>query len=119
MWPFSPSYLTIVDEKKARQQKALTLGPPTLSSHDDKFTSATATEIVARIQKGEWTASQVVEAYIAQAIKAHTITNCLTEVMFEWAREQAKGLDEEFALTKKLRGALHGVPVSYTSSALL
>lgn len=31
--------------------------------------------------------------------------------MFEWAREQAKELDDEFASTKKLRGPLHGVPV--------
>jgi len=32
--------------------------------------------------------------------------------MFDWAREQAKDLDTEFASTKKLRGPLHGVPVS-------
>lgn len=31
--------------------------------------------------------------------------------MFDWAREQAKDLDEEFASTKVLRGPLHGVPV--------
>lgn len=87
----------------------------------------TATEIVSRIEKGEWTASQVIEAYIARASLAHAATNCLTEgvsprftsdivthtgaVMFDWAREQAHDLDAEFASTKKLRGPLHGVPV--------
>ena len=57
------------------------------------------------------------------------MTNCLTEseylcdineeiyliyaqVMFEEARTTAKSLDDEFAATKKLRGPLHGVPVS-------
>lgn len=40
-----------------------------------------ATEIVSRIKKGEWTASQVLEAYIAQAKVAHDQTNCLTEGM--------------------------------------
>jgi hypothetical protein len=75
-----------------------------------------------------------VEAYIARAAFAQAITNCLTEggvtysfqnvasidypaylsceVMFDWAREQAKDLDNEFVSTKKLRGPLHGVPVS-------
>ncbi|KAF8733457.1 hypothetical protein AX14_003820 [Amanita brunnescens Koide BX004] len=33
-------------------------------------------------------------------------------VMFDWAREQAKTLDDEFAATGKIRGPLHGVPVS-------
>jgi len=35
-------------------------------------------------------------------------------VMFDWARKQAKTLDEEFAATGKVRGPLHGVPVSCT-----
>jgi amidase len=38
-----------------------------------------ATEIVSRIEKGEWTATQVVEAYIARAAFAQATTNCLTE----------------------------------------
>ncbi|KAG6854260.1 hypothetical protein C0991_008953 [Blastosporella zonata] len=33
--------------------------------------------------------------------------------MFDWAREQAKDLDSEFASTGKLRGPLHGVPASF------
>ncbi|KAG6854261.1 hypothetical protein C0991_008954 [Blastosporella zonata] len=79
MWPFGPSYLKIVDAKKAKQQEALARAvPPILSpGGDEKFINAT--EIVSRIQKRDWTASQVVEAYIAQAAKAHAITNCLTE----------------------------------------
>lgn len=38
-----------------------------------------AHEIVSRIEKGDWTAREVVEAYISQAAKAHIATNCLTE----------------------------------------
>lgn len=38
-----------------------------------------ASEIVAHIQQGEWTASEVVEAYIHQASVAHAATNCVTE----------------------------------------
>lgn len=77
------------------------------------FTNATATEIVRRIAEGEWTASQVLEAYIARAAQAQHQTNCLTEVLFEDARLQASQLDEEFVTTKKVRGRLHGVPMSF------
>lgn len=38
-----------------------------------------ASEIVTRIESGEWTASEVLEAYISRAAFAHTRTNCLTE----------------------------------------
>jgi Asp-tRNA(Asn)/Glu-tRNA(Gln) amidotransferase A subunit family amidase len=78
----------------------------------------------------------VLEAYIARAAYAQAKTNCLTEgthdttcatlmlagcsnfyvfvavVMLGPARQRAAELDAEFAATKKLRGPLHGVPVS-------
>ncbi|KAG6845501.1 hypothetical protein H0H87_008398 [Tephrocybe sp. NHM501043] len=81
MWPFAPSYVSIVEGKKIQQREALArAGLSTISNvEDEQPTSATATEIVARIQKGEWTASQVVDAYIAKAVQAHAVTNCLTE----------------------------------------
>ncbi|KAF8887396.1 amidase signature domain-containing protein [Infundibulicybe gibba] len=41
------------------------------------------------------------------------MTNCLTEVLFARAREQARTLDVEFAASKTIRGPLHGVPVSF------
>jgi hypothetical protein len=40
---------------------------------------ALAVEIVSRIESGEWTATQVLEAYISRAAFAHAKTNCLTE----------------------------------------
>jgi len=40
---------------------------------------ALAVEIVSRIERGEWTATQVLEAYISRAAFAHAKTNCLTE----------------------------------------
>ena len=38
-----------------------------------------ASDIVRNIREGRWTASEVLEAYIAQAVKAQATTNCLTE----------------------------------------
>jgi hypothetical protein len=43
---------------------------------------APAVEIVSRIERGEWTATQVLEAYISRAAFAHAKTNCLTEGKF-------------------------------------
>ncbi|TBU30666.1 hypothetical protein BD311DRAFT_185333 [Dichomitus squalens] len=102
------------------------------------FFQPKAKEIVERISKGEWTASEVLEAYISRALLSQDLTNCLTEglqssylfparlrnlltslngcrllVFFREARAQAKALDAEFASTGKIRGPLHGVPVSF------
>ncbi|KAK0239322.1 amidase signature domain-containing protein [Armillaria nabsnona] len=82
------------------------------SGDREKYLQATACDIVSRIESGEWTATEVLEAYVARAVEAQTATNCLTEIMFKDARVQAKDLDAEFAATKKLRGPLHGVPFS-------
>lgn len=41
-----------------------------------------ASEIVKRIESGQWTAVGVLEAYISRASLAHAHTNCLTES--EW-----------------------------------
>ncbi|KAG2362887.1 amidase signature enzyme [Suillus spraguei] len=69
---------------------------------------AAASEIVQRIAKGEWTSSEVLEAYIARSAIAQAKVNFL----YEDARKQAKELDAEFASTKTLRGPFYGVPVS-------
>ena len=104
------------------------------------MSDASATEIVERIECGEWTASDVFAAYASRAAFAHAKTNCLTEgerlsmkvvlllahihfgtwsVMIGAARQRAAELDVEFAATKKLRGPLHGVPVRSLLGILL
>ncbi|CAA7267413.1 unnamed protein product [Cyclocybe aegerita] len=112
MWPFSASNTAIVTEKRAHRAQALDDVPKDVVESQSVILKATATEIVSRIEKGEWTATQVLEAFIARAAYAHAKTNCLTEVMLASARQRASELDVEFAATKKLKGPLHGVPVS-------
>ena len=55
----------------------------TLHINDDKpillYLILLASEIVTHIENGEWTASEVLEAYIARAAFAQSRTNCLTE----------------------------------------
>ncbi|RDX54272.1 amidase signature enzyme [Lentinus brumalis] len=118
MWPFAPPTHTHVARRKqaARDEalRAVRRRPfPPDAYPAEVYLRATAREIVERIYKRDWTASDVLEAYIARATLAQDITNCLTEVMFCEARAQAKALDAEFASTGSLRGPLHGVPVSF------
>ncbi|KAI0763808.1 amidase signature enzyme [Trametes elegans] len=118
MWPFaspSRSHLDVARRKQAHREDALRAARAVPSDDPDAecFLRATAHEIVQRISKGEWTASDVLEAYLARAVLAQDTTNCLTEVLFAEARARARALDDEFARTGKLRGPLHGVPVSF------
>jgi len=78
-----------------------------------RIIKSTITELVNGIEHGQWTACNIVSTFILQAIKAHEATNCLTEVLFEEALAEAEKLDEDFKATGKLRGGLHGVPVTF------
>ncbi|KAI0923915.1 hypothetical protein AcV5_009322 [Taiwanofungus camphoratus] len=114
MW-LSTSYRSIVQSKQAQRKESLSIALTAVTDSDlqHDYLHATASEIVGHIEKDEWTASEILEAYIARAILAQETTNCLTEILFKQAREDAKALDEEFANTNQLRGPLHGVPVSF------
>ncbi|KAF7310294.1 hypothetical protein MIND_00403400 [Mycena indigotica] len=106
-----PDFKALTAPKLAARSKAISLAPAASASHAP-YLKVSAIEIVRRIGAGEWTASQVVEAYIARAAVAQGATNCATEILFEDAVAEAKALDDEFAKTGKLRGVLHGVPMS-------
>ncbi|GJE91018.1 amidase signature enzyme [Phanerochaete sordida] len=113
MWPFSSSsWKAVAQQKVDERAKALQTALPT-SPEQSVFLVASASEIVKRIEAGEWTASEVLEAYISRAALAQQTTNCLTEVLFDEARVHAQALDEHMRCTKKLKGPLHGVPVSF------
>jgi hypothetical protein len=43
------------------------------------FGGRAASQIVENIEDGTWTASAVLEAYVARAAQAHQVMNCLTE----------------------------------------
>uniref|UniRef100_A0A8H7XRN7 amidase n=1 Tax=Psilocybe cubensis TaxID=181762 RepID=A0A8H7XRN7_PSICU len=112
MWPFSASNTAVINEKRQQRSRALADVPQDALPAQSEYLKASASEIVSRIQKGDWTATEVLEAYITRAAYAQSKTNCLTEVMLGLARQRAEDLDNEFAKTKQIRGPLHGVPMS-------
>ncbi|KAJ7052244.1 amidase [Mycena amicta] len=105
-------FKTLRSAKLQQRDKALTAAPKFIRERHSTFLAASASEIVVRIGSGEWTATEVVTAYVARAAEAHAATNCGTEILFEDALREANALDADFAATKKLRGLLHGVPIS-------
>ncbi|KZT27863.1 amidase signature enzyme [Neolentinus lepideus HHB14362 ss-1] len=113
MWPFSNAFEAVASSKRGIRDKALATAQEFSQAAHGEIIKATALEIVKRIEKEEWTASQVLEAFIARAAHAQKTTNCVTEVLFETARQEAHALDEEFSRSKQLKGPLHGVPTSF------
>ncbi|KAI9509118.1 amidase [Russula earlei] len=115
MWPLSTPrnpYRKTIEDKRARRTDALKHAPAFSAEEHQRYLNATASQIVDNISSGAWTASSVLEAYIARAAQVHGLTNCLTEVYFEEAKQDARRLDDEFAETGHLKGPLHGVPMS-------
>ncbi|KAG8959732.1 hypothetical protein FRC03_007549 [Tulasnella sp. 419] len=102
-------------ERRVRDFAAKELASASDADPDMRFLTATVSEIVKRIEQREdgWTAVNVLLAYIRRATLAHENTNCLTEILYKEALEEAHELDREFARTKKIKGPLHGVPISF------
>lgn len=69
----------------------------------------TISEIHQAFQKGDFTALELTEAYLARIETWDSLTNSISFIHPE-ARAQAKALDEEFSNTGKLR-PLHGIPL--------
>ncbi|CCM00797.1 uncharacterized protein FIBRA_02839 [Fibroporia radiculosa] len=75
-----------------------------LSEADKSILAKPVSEIVANVQSGELSPSDVLTAYSKKALKAHAETNCLVEIMIPSAEEWAKTCDT--------KGPLAGMPVS-------
>ncbi|KGO41171.1 Amidase, fungi [Penicillium expansum] len=83
-----------------------------LTEREIEITETDAVDIVAQTSTGRWSALEVTEAFCHRAALAHQLVNCLHEVFFEAAIEDAKEQDEYFAKHKTPIGPLHGLPVS-------
>ncbi|CAF2517053.1 unnamed protein product [Rotaria sp. Silwood2] len=83
-----------------------------LTAEELAITELTVKQLAGKIASGEYTATQVCQAYCHRAAIAHQLVNCLIEICFDAALEQAKELDEYFQQHGQTVGLLHGVPVS-------
>ncbi|KAF2726160.1 amidase [Polychaeton citri CBS 116435] len=83
-----------------------------LSKEEITITESDAIGIVDHTTTGKWSALEVITAFCHRAALAHQLVNCLHEIFFEAAIEDAKRLDEYFKKEGKPIGPLHGLPVS-------
>ncbi|CDK27142.1 unnamed protein product [Kuraishia capsulata CBS 1993] len=79
-----------------------------ISITEDYSARSLHTSIVA----GKLTAVDVISAFSHRAAIATQLTNCCTEILFDYGLERAKFLDEYLSQNKRPYGPLHGVPVS-------
>lgn len=83
-----------------------------LSREELIITELSVEQLAKEISTGQYTAVEVCQAYCHRAAIAHQLVNCLSEIHFNAALEQAKELDEYFQKNGKTVGLLHGIPVS-------
>ncbi|ESZ92593.1 acetamidase [Sclerotinia borealis F-4128] len=84
-----------------------------IMSDDEVFiTNSSATDLVAKMAKGELTSVAVTTAFCKRAALAHQILNCALEFFPEVALTRAGELDDYFEKTGKTVGPLHGLPIS-------
>ncbi|KAH8705769.1 amidase [Talaromyces proteolyticus] len=75
-----------------------------------------AVALVAAIRECKFTSEEVAIAFCKRAAVAGQLTRCLTETFFDDAIARAKDLDKYLETTKKVKGPLHGLPISLKDS---
>ncbi|KAF5970655.1 amidase [Fusarium coicis] len=96
----------IRDEKLAKSYGEDALSDPRIMAAKD------IQDLVKLLDARQVTAEAILLAHIAKAKEAHQRTNCLTEICFDEALQQARELDAFQQEHGRLMGPLHGVPVS-------
>ncbi|EJP66183.1 acetamidase-like protein [Beauveria bassiana ARSEF 2860] len=107
-WVLTPMQL----QETKNTTRIIDLLPNILPSQVVGITALSATELAVQIKERQFSSVQVAEAFCHRAAVAQQLTNCLTEIFFANAIEQARNLDHIYETTGKLVGPLHGVPVS-------
>lgn len=98
-------------ERRERIQNLPPIYHEPLSPADKSILAQPASQIVAGVQAGTLSPSDVLAAYGKKALKAHAATNCLTEVLIAPA--------EEWAKTCNTQGPLAGMAVSLKDTAAI
>ncbi|KAF4434492.1 general amidase [Fusarium acutatum] len=83
-----------------------------LSARELEITATSATKLVEHMASGSLTAVETVTSFLKRAHIAHQLTNFATEFMVTDALEAAAELDAHFKATGKIKGPLHGIPIS-------
>ncbi|KAM5377870.1 hypothetical protein ACJZ2D_004774 [Fusarium nematophilum] len=83
-----------------------------LTLRELEITATSATDLVRQMASSSLTALETTTAFLKRAHVAHQLTNFATEFMVDEALAAATELDAYFKATGKLKGPLHGLPIS-------
>lgn len=83
-----------------------------LSKQEIAITETDAVGIVKQTTSGAWSAVDVAKAFCHRAALAHQMVNCLHEIFFDAAIQDAERADKYLKQNGKPIGPLHGLPVS-------
>lgn len=88
-----------------------------LSPKELEITNAgTAVSLLEDIASGKYASVEVVNAFAHRTATATQLTNCCTEIMFEFALKRAEFLDDYLKTHGTVYGPLHGLPISMKDS---
>ncbi|KAL7911410.1 amidase [Trichoderma velutinum] len=106
----------VVAAKRAIRSKKLAKWYPSNGNVTDPdfriVEEADVQALTSLLETRKTSAEAIVLAYIKMACKAQEKTNCLTEICFDEALEQARSLDVFQREHGRLKGPLHGIPIS-------
>ncbi|TLD21057.1 hypothetical protein PspLS_09252 [Pyricularia sp. CBS 133598] len=83
-----------------------------LSPRELEITGRDAHDLVAEMAAGRVSAVETTTAFLKRAHIAHQLVNFATEFLVQEALSAARELDAHFAATGKIKGPLHGLPIS-------
>lgn len=83
-----------------------------LTREELEITGSSAPEIVKKIASKEWTSYKVTKAFCHRSQIAQQLCNCLSEIFYKEALDDAAALDKYYETTGKLKGPFHGLPIS-------
>lgn len=83
-----------------------------LTTRERDITNTSAVDLVQQMAAGSLTAVDTVTAFLKRAHVVHQLTNFATEFLVDAALETAAELDAHFKATRKIKGPLHGIPIS-------
>ena len=83
-----------------------------LTTDEVVITQTSPEELVASLAAGKYTSTLVTNAFLRRAGLAQALTNCVTELLPERAKERSEFLDDYYEKHGKPIGPLHGLPIS-------
>ncbi|CAD6896555.1 unnamed protein product [Tilletia controversa] len=76
------------------------------------ITELSTTELLDQLATGKLSAVRCLQAFVRRAVLAQQVVNCLTDIFYKFALQTAQECDEFLAREKRVKGPLHGLPIS-------